>query len=86
MRLSLTRAAAALPGIQLALSRIGLPVYVASNGDQDKMRTSLGLTGLLDHFGDRLLSPKATTSCEEIPGQYACNAEALLAPAAATSA
>jgi HAD superfamily hydrolase (TIGR01509 family) len=45
-----------VPGIKLALSRIGLPMCVASSGDHDKMRTTLGLTGLLDHFQDRLFS------------------------------
>jgi HAD superfamily hydrolase (TIGR01509 family) len=45
-----------VPGIKLALSRIELPMCVASSGDHDKMRTTLGLTGLLDHFNDRLFS------------------------------
>nr|ACN18077.1 putative phosphatase YieH [uncultured bacterium BLR5] len=45
-----------VPGIKLALSQIELPMCVASSGDHDKMRTTLGLTGLLDHFEDRLFS------------------------------
>jgi HAD superfamily hydrolase (TIGR01509 family) len=43
-------------GIKLALSRITLPTCVASSGDHDKMRTTLGLTGLLDQFEGRLFS------------------------------
>ena len=45
-----------VPGIKNALSRIRLPTCVASSGDHDKMRTTLGLTGLLDHFDGRLFS------------------------------
>jgi HAD superfamily hydrolase (TIGR01509 family) len=45
-----------VPGIKLALSRISLPTCVASSGDHDKMRTTLGLTALLAHFEGRLFS------------------------------
>jgi len=45
-----------VPGIHVALSRIELPTCVASSGDHDKMRTTLGLTGLLPHFEGRLFS------------------------------
>ncbi|MEP7050340.1 MAG: HAD family hydrolase [Pseudomonadota bacterium] len=45
-----------VPGIKAALARIDLPMCVASSGDHDKMRTTLGLTGLLDRFQDRLFS------------------------------
>ena len=45
-----------VPGIKLALSRITLPTCVASSGDHDKMRTTLGVTGLLPHFEGRLFS------------------------------
>jgi HAD superfamily hydrolase (TIGR01509 family) len=45
-----------VPGIKLALSRIALPMCVASSGDHDKMRTTLGITGLLDRFQGRLFS------------------------------
>ena len=45
-----------VPGIKHALSRIALPMCVASSGDHDKMRTTLGMTGLLDQFDDRLFS------------------------------
>ena len=36
-----------------ALSRIDLPMCVASSGDHEKMRTTLGVTGLLGHFEGR---------------------------------
>src|SRR4051812_4897562 len=45
-----------VPGIKAALSRIDLPVCVASSGDHEKMRTTLGVTGLLGHFEGRLFS------------------------------
>lgn len=40
----------------LALERAGIPFCVASNGAVSKMHVSLGVTGLLGHFGDRLYS------------------------------
>jgi HAD superfamily hydrolase (TIGR01509 family) len=45
-----------VPGIATALARIAVPVCVASSGQLMKMRTTLGLTGLLQHFEDRLFS------------------------------
>jgi len=46
----------AVPGIISALDRISLPICVASNGTLTKMRTTLGLTGLLPRFEGRLFS------------------------------
>ncbi len=43
-------------GIDAVLDRIRLPVCVASNGSHDKMRTTLGLTGLLSRFAGRMFS------------------------------
>jgi HAD superfamily hydrolase (TIGR01509 family) len=43
-------------GVARALERIDLPVCVASSGEQEKMRLTLGLTGLLDRFEGRLYS------------------------------
>jgi HAD superfamily hydrolase (TIGR01509 family) len=48
-----------VPGVGLALSRLEasrIPMCVASSGDHEKMRTTLGLTGLLGHFENRLFS------------------------------
>ena len=46
----------AVPGIEAALDVIRVPYCVASNGSYDKMQTTLGVTGLLDRFKDRLFS------------------------------
>jgi HAD superfamily hydrolase (TIGR01509 family) len=43
-------------GITEALDQITLPTCVASSGSHEKIRFSLGLTGLLDRFGDRIFS------------------------------
>lgn len=45
-----------IPGIHVALERIALPRCVASNGPAEKMQTTLGLTGLLEFFEDRIFS------------------------------
>lgn len=45
-----------VPGVARALERIDLPVCVASSGEHEKMRLSLGLTGLLHRFEGRLFS------------------------------
>ena len=45
-----------VPGIEAALDNIKLPCCVASSGDHDKMRTTLGITGLLPRFEGRLFS------------------------------
>ncbi|MET0963405.1 MAG: HAD family hydrolase [Noviherbaspirillum sp.] len=53
---ALLSALTAVPGIEDALDKIRLPYCVASNGDHDKMRTTLGITGLLPRFEGRLYS------------------------------
>ena len=45
-----------VPGIHEALRRISIPLCVASSGDHEKMRLTLGLTGLLPHFEGRMFS------------------------------
>lgn len=45
-----------VPGIENALDRIDLPSCVASSGDHDKMRLTLGQTGLLERFAGRIFS------------------------------
>ena len=46
----------AVPGIVEALDEITCPVCVASSGSHDKMRFTLGKTGLFDRFGGRIFS------------------------------
>lgn len=43
-------------GIESALDALDLPFCVASSGTTEKMRTTLGATGLLKYFEDRLFS------------------------------
>jgi HAD superfamily hydrolase (TIGR01509 family) len=45
-----------VPGIEDALDKLALPTCVASSGDHEKMRTTLGVTGLLRRFDGRIFS------------------------------
>lgn len=45
-----------VPGIVEALQEIELPACVASSGSHEKMRLTLGLTGLWDRFAGRIFS------------------------------
>jgi HAD superfamily hydrolase (TIGR01509 family) len=45
-----------VPGIRQALHHLRVPYCVASNGSHEKMRATLGLTGLLDGFKGRMFS------------------------------
>jgi len=45
-----------VPGIVEALEGIELPACVASSGSHEKMRLTLGLTGLRDRFAGRIFS------------------------------
>lgn len=46
----------AVPGIEAALDEITIPTCVASSGTHEKMRFTLGKTGLLSRFENRLFS------------------------------
>ena len=46
----------AVPGIPEVLAQLQLPSCVASSGDHEKMRTTLGVTGLWPHFAGRIFS------------------------------
>lgn len=46
----------AVPGVVEALDRIELPSCVASGGSHEKMRLTLGLTGLWERFDGRIYS------------------------------
>jgi HAD superfamily hydrolase (TIGR01509 family) len=45
-----------VPGVERALAAIDLPTCIASSGSQEKMRLTLGLTGLVDRFAGRVFS------------------------------
>ena len=46
----------AVPGVVEALGEITVPTCVASSGSHEKMRFTLGKTGLYDHFAGRIFS------------------------------
>jgi len=54
--LALTEHLQPIPGIHTALNELTCRFCVASSGDHEKMRTTLGLTGLLERFEGRLFS------------------------------
>jgi HAD superfamily hydrolase (TIGR01509 family) len=53
---ALKREIKAVPGIEGVLEAIQVPYCVASNGSMEKMHATLGMTGLLPRFKDRLFS------------------------------
>jgi HAD superfamily hydrolase (TIGR01509 family) len=53
---TLVRELTAVSGIVEALDRITLPTCVASSGSHEKMRLTLGLTGLYGRFAGRIFS------------------------------
>ena len=57
----------AIPGIAAALDAIELPLCVASSGDHDKMRTTLGVTGLLPRFEGKLFSATEVARSKPAP-------------------
>lgn len=60
----------ATPGIVEALDAIALPVCVASSGEIEKMRFTLGLTGLLPRFEGRLFSVTEVPHGKPAPDIY----------------
>jgi HAD superfamily hydrolase (TIGR01509 family) len=45
-----------VPGVPEVVRQITIPMCVASSGSHERMRFTLGITGLLDVFGERLFS------------------------------
>ena len=60
----------AMPGIEHALDHLGAPSCVASSGDHEKMRMTLGLTGLLPRFDGRLFSVTQVAHGKPAPDVY----------------
>jgi len=62
-----------MPGVVEALERLaalGLPVCIVSNGPIAKIRQSLRVAGLADHFGERLFSAYEVGSWKPDPGLF----------------
>lgn len=65
----------ATDGIREALDAIALPMCVASSGELEKMRFTLGLTGLLPRFEGRLFSVTQVEYGKPAPDIYLFAAE-----------
>jgi HAD superfamily hydrolase (TIGR01509 family) len=61
---------AAMPGIEHALNHLDAPYCVASSGDLEKMRMTLGLTGLLPRFDGKLFSVTQVARGKPAPDVY----------------
>jgi len=59
-----------IPGVVDALGRIDLPTCVASSGSQEKMRLTLGLTGLWDRFAGRIHSADEVSRGKPAPDLF----------------
>jgi len=60
----------AVPGIPEVLEQLTLPYCVASSGDHDKMRTTLGVTGLWPRFEGRIFSVTDVTAPKPAPDVF----------------
>ncbi len=67
----------AMPGAVELLERLHLPFCVATNGPREKAELTLGLTGLLPHFGDRIFCAYDVGSWKPAPGLFLHAARAL---------
>jgi HAD superfamily hydrolase (TIGR01509 family) len=70
----------AVPGIVEALDEITSPVCVASSGSHDKMRFTLGKTGLFDRFDGRLFSVDQVARGKPAPDIFLFAADQMGAP------
>jgi HAD superfamily hydrolase (TIGR01509 family) len=64
-------------GVHDALRQLGVPICVASSGDHQKMRMTLGLTGLLERFEGRLFSVTEVARGKPAPDVFLLAASAL---------
>jgi len=64
-----------VPGIVPALDRIEAPTCVASSGSQEKMRLTLGLTGLRERFEGRIFSADEVERGKPAPDLFLFAAE-----------
>ncbi len=66
-----------VPGIFAALEKLEFTSCVASSGSVEKMRYTLGLTGLLPHFEDRLFSSDQVTRGKPEPDLFLFAAQSM---------
>ena len=60
----------AVPGVEYALDRIPWPTCVASSGSHEKLRRTLGLTGLHPRFEGRIFSAAEVTAGKPAPDLF----------------
>jgi HAD superfamily hydrolase (TIGR01509 family) len=72
-----------VPGVAAALDAIDLPACVASSGEHEKMRYTLGLCGLLDRFDGRLFSATEVEHGKPAPDLFLHAARSMGWPASA---
>lgn len=65
----------AMPGIEQALDELDISFCVASSGDHAKMRTTLGITGLLPRFEGKMFSVTQVARGKPAPDVYLFAAE-----------
>lgn len=58
----------AVEGVAEVLTELSIPFCVASSGPREKIELSLGLTGILHHFSDRIFSSYEVGSWKPDPG------------------
>jgi HAD superfamily hydrolase (TIGR01509 family) len=66
-----------VPGIPEVVRQITIPMCVASSGSHEKMRFTLGITGLLDVFGERLFSVDDVENGKPAPDVFLHAAEVM---------
>jgi HAD superfamily hydrolase (TIGR01509 family) len=69
-----------VPGVAGALEGIELPACVASSGSHEKMRLTLGLTGLWDRFAGRIFSADEVQRGKPAPDLFLHAASRMSAP------
>lgn len=70
INLALADSVAAIAGIESVLDRLTLPRCVASSGSHDKMRMTLGKTGLIELFGGNIFSTSEVERGKPHPDIY----------------
>lgn len=69
-----------VPGIVEALEEIDLPTCVASSGSHEKMRFTLGITGLWDRFAGRIYSGEEVERGKPAPDLFLHAASSMATP------
>jgi HAD superfamily hydrolase (TIGR01509 family) len=67
----------AIDGALMTIQRLHVPYCVASSGPRDKIELSLGITGLLPYFKDRIFSSYEIGSWKPDPGLFLHAAEVM---------